>query len=105
MVISQNNTGAAGPFAVQMVGGKIINGRGGTVFSDNGGSLTLDGVSFVNNFMMALVSVNGGAGALMATNVSVGGGNCNVRKVAISRTTQLASGPLRSLKLTIFGFA
>ena len=78
-VKQSNDAFGAAPFSVDMFGGSISGAGGmGSVFSNDGGSLTMEQVSVVeSNHVMALVAT-GGQGATIARDITVTGGTIGV---------------------------
>lgn len=61
-------------FAIEMSGGSVHDGKGGTIFSNIGGSLTINQVQFSNNNGMALISMSGAASGAVVTDTIITGG-------------------------------
>ena len=74
-----NSAFGVAPFSVDMFGGSVAGAGGlGSVFSNDGGSLTMEQVSVVDsNDVMALVAT-GGQGATIARDITVTGGTIGV---------------------------
>jgi hypothetical protein len=75
--VQQSNQAGQIPFSFQMFGGQVSAGSQGSIFSNSGGSLVLDGVTALNNTAMALVATSN-QGVSMVRGVSVKGGSYGV---------------------------
>ncbi|GKY90645.1 hypothetical protein MPSEU_000037900 [Mayamaea pseudoterrestris] len=81
------------PFSVDIFGGSVVGAGGiGSVFSNDGGSLTIEQVSVVDsNDVMALVAT-GGRGATIARDITISGGTIADVFSIVGGGTLMASG-------------